>query len=359
MIWSKTLKTQNARGGFSRLLQDLKPGKNMIALMTPHFSNQEMLESLKDLEKYSVIGGVVDGIQGYSGPCISLSVLDDGSPFVIPDGIFLSRDKSVGRWASSLQNSRMRSGGFDGAQQIIKPFLQDLTKSWLPNIKNQDQSFLFFSEKSSLHEFCQLLDSVYPNSSKIGIQTSPMLFKSGNLSCLFANSKIQTGGVVGFVLPLKRKISMGFMDLVSFSPILSISECRGNVIKKWKGPKVSFDDLKGSLYLQVLGFELDSIFQVIGGDPNSQNIVLESEIELKTGMEFRFMVKDTNAKLLKPKVSELSFSVNQLLDEDGNLEISSQETDGVLSVLSKDGSIVGGSSGPCVISPINNSVVGF
>jgi small ligand-binding sensory domain FIST len=112
------------------------------------------------------------------------------------------------------------------------------------------------SEKSSLHEFCQLLDTVYPNSSKIGIQTSPMIFNTGQPSCLFGHSEILAGGVVGIALPSKKKVMMEFSDLIPFSEKLIISECKGNVLVNWEGPQVSFDDLKDALYIQLLDYEM-------------------------------------------------------------------------------------------------------
>lgn len=258
---SRNLKTQNLNLGFSKLLNGLDAkSKNIIALMTPHFSNDEMAASLRNLSEYTVIGGVVDGIQGYNGPCISLTALDKAKSFVIPDGVFQSRDKPVGRWASMHKSQdRMRLGGFNGAQDFITPSLQELKSRWMPNIPDQDQSILFWSEKSSLHEFCQLLDVVYPKSSKIGIQTSPMIFNTGSPSCLFGNSQIQTGGVVGFIVPLNKKVVMDFSQLVPFSPILSVSECKGNVLLRWEGPEVSFDDLKDALYVQLMDFEMVSL----------------------------------------------------------------------------------------------------
>jgi hypothetical protein len=255
---TRSLKTNNLKLGVSTLLNDLKvKGKNIIALMTPHFHEKDIQESLKSLSEYAVVGGVVDGIQGYNGPCISLTSIDQGSQFIIPDGIFQSRDKPVGRWASMHKdNNRMRSGGFDGAFELIKPSLEQLSARWLPNITDQGQTFVFLSEKSSLHEFCQLLDTVYPNSSKIGVQSSPMIFNTGKPSCLFGNSEILTGGVVGYALPSKNKVMMDFSDLVPFSEKLTISECKGNVLLKWDGPAVSFDELKDALFIQLLDFEM-------------------------------------------------------------------------------------------------------
>lgn len=262
MIVSKSIKTSNARLGVSQLLNDLQvKNKSLVVLMTPHFSTKEIQESLKSLSGLKVIGGIVDGIQGYSGPCMSLTAIDRATPFVIPDGVFQSRDKPVGRWASMHKGvNRMRSGGFDGAQDFIKPSLLKLNSQWLSNFTDQAQTFVFFSEKSSLPEFCQLLDAVYPNSSKIGIQTSPMIFNTGQPSCLFGNSEILAGGVVGYALHGKSKVSMDFSDLIPFSEILTISECKGNVLLKWDGPEVSFDGLKEALYIQLMDFEMVSLF---------------------------------------------------------------------------------------------------
>jgi hypothetical protein len=258
MIHSRAIKTNNLKHGVSKLLNDLQvKNKNMIALMTPHFMYEDIQESLKSLSAYNLVGGVVDGIQGYNGPCISLTTIDQGIPFVIPDGVFQSRDKPVGRWASMHKDiNRMRSGGFDGAQDLIRPSLELLSSRWLPNITDQAQTFVFLSEKSSLHEFCQLLDAVYPNSSKIGLQTSPMIFNTGQPSCLFGNSEILSGGVVGIALPTRNKVMMEFSDLIPFSKNLIISECKGNVLLNWEGPQVSFDDLKNALYIQLLDFEM-------------------------------------------------------------------------------------------------------
>lgn len=87
---------------------------------------------------------------------------------------------------------------------------------------------------------------------------------------------------------------------------------------------------------------------------------MDTEIELKNGMQFRFMIKDKNAAMTLPNNSELSFSVNHLLDKQNADENTSFDLcDGMLSVVSKEGGIVGGSSGPCVISSIHNSTVYF
>ena len=77
-------------------------------------------------------------------------------------------------------------------------------------------------------------------------------------------------------------------------------------------------------------------------------------------MHFRFMIKDENSAISLPSTSPISFSVNNILGEDYGSNIDSCDLrDGILSVVSKEGGIAGGSGGPCVITSINNSVVHF
>ena len=262
MIRSSALRTNDLKSGFSRLTKHLNIGnKSLIALMTPHFSKDQVSDVLKDLSTNTIIGGMVDGIHGYMGPCISLSIVDDATMFEIPHGVFQSRDKSVGRWMKNHQNSnRLRSGGFnlnDGSD-AIKHSLNDLSNSWLSHLPNKRKTFLFLAEKSSSHEFCQLLDAIYPNDSKMGLIATPMFFKSGDPACLFTSpSKVSGGGVVGYALN-SRRIDMDFLNLNQFSPVLSVADCRGNVLLKWEGADVSFDDLKDALYVQLLDFEMVS-----------------------------------------------------------------------------------------------------
>jgi hypothetical protein len=72
------------------------------------------------------------------------------------------------------------------------------------------------------------------------------------------------------------------------------------------------------------------------------------------------MIKDKNAEISLPCHSPISFSVSNILGEDFGKKLDSfDRQDGTLSAVSKDGGIVGGSNGPCVISSINNSVVHF
>lgn len=84
---------------------------------------------------------------------------------------------------------------------------------------------------------------------------------------------------------------------------------------------------------------------------------MDTELELKKAMKFRFMIKDKNAVISLARNSPISFSVNNFLGEQ-NADTGDSFNE-VLSVVSKEGGIVGGSGGPCVISNINNSVVHF
>jgi hypothetical protein len=72
------------------------------------------------------------------------------------------------------------------------------------------------------------------------------------------------------------------------------------------------------------------------------------------------MINDTNAVTSLPSISPISFSVSNILGEDYDKQADSFDRgNGTLSAVSKEGGIVGGSNGPCVISSINNSVVHF